>query len=418
MRFQNDIHWTNDDDLVAEFVLQRLEPGEMERLGQHLQECAACNEVVMREKMVAAGAKLAARRGLKSRLQNRLAATAGARPGKHQSVQQTRERLPWPRILSAAAIVTIILAVGVYNDWFQTRYPGAVKSQPEIAQERAPSPIGGTRQSSDAANAAALKAKVEPGQQRGSGKQEDRPVTLHSTPPALNKDELRTHISTDEKEIASVMADQSIESDAAKKSGAASPSHLRGGRASEVQTSSRNEDSFSPRTDAVSNAGTLSVLTERRQDESPVSIWVEGTPSDRANVSGDIQPLAKTDEPSPRTKGLYQTLRGIGKSRVTSNQFLGNSVLVKQEPAEQLPRAQQSIQSVRGTIQTLLRSDKDTLHMTLFLDQPLSEAELRTARVETINQDSLVIFLAHQQIGYRLTPEIQSRVNMKARQVK
>jgi hypothetical protein len=418
MSDQDHIHWTNDDDLVAEFVLQRLEASEMARLSGHLHECAACNEVVTREMKVAAGAKRAARRGLKSRLQNRLATAAAARPGKHQSVGQSRENLPWPRILSAAAIVTVILAVGVYNDWFQTRYPGADKSQPEIPQESTPSPIGGTGQSTAAANAPATKAKAEPGQQRELRKQEDRPVAINSTPPALNKAEPHTRISAGEKEIASAIADQSAESDAAKKNGVASPSNLRGGRAGEVQTLSRNIDAFSPRTDAVSKEGTLSTLAERRQDESPTSVWVEGTPGERAIVSGDIQPLAKTDEPSPQTKGYSQALKGVGKSRSASNQFLGNSVVVTQQPAEQLPRAQQSIQNVRGTIQTLLRSDKDTLHMTLFLDQPLSEAELRTARVETINQDSLVIFLAHQQIGYRLTPEIQSRVNMKARQVK
>jgi hypothetical protein len=56
--------------------------------------------------------------------------------------------------------------------------------------------------------------------------------------------------------------------------------------------------------------------------------------------------------------------------------------------------------------------------MTLYLDSPLADSELRSANIEVINNDSLILNLSSQRLGFRLPPALQNQANTKARQVR
>ena len=94
-------HWTENEENVDRFLMGRLSGEERSLFLSHLEQCGECRERIARARRTAAQIREAGRRELKSRLSDRIK----ARPAP----------IPWPHVLSAAAIVIVVVGVGLYT---------------------------------------------------------------------------------------------------------------------------------------------------------------------------------------------------------------------------------------------------------------------------------------------------------------
>jgi anti-sigma factor RsiW len=88
MTDDGDRHFASDEELLSLYVLGRLDESERERLDRHAAMCSTCMEALRAEMRIAAGARRLGRENVKAELRQRIAAE--------------RERVRWPRVLSAA----------------------------------------------------------------------------------------------------------------------------------------------------------------------------------------------------------------------------------------------------------------------------------------------------------------------------
>lgn len=116
------IHWTTDDDLVRDYLLGLVKIEVKLELEAHLSSCPACRERIAEEQSIALGVRQYALFTQKEQLRALTGAADAA--------------VPWPRILSIAALLVIIAGIGVYNRWFFG--PG---SQPGLSEPTFEQPI-------------------------------------------------------------------------------------------------------------------------------------------------------------------------------------------------------------------------------------------------------------------------------------
>ena len=106
----NNQHWTDDPELVELFVSGNMRQERKRELESHLDQCASCRKIVDREATLRDGTRLYARNALKSRLRKRLS---------HTPIS----RVPWPHILSAAAVLIIIVGIGIQTRLWKSAEP-------------------------------------------------------------------------------------------------------------------------------------------------------------------------------------------------------------------------------------------------------------------------------------------------------
>jgi len=106
----NNDHWTDDPELVELFVSGNMRPERKRDLESHLGQCASCRKIVDREAILREGIRIYARNTLKSRLRNRLG---------HAPISC----VPWPHILSAAAVLIIIVGIGIQTRLWKSAEP-------------------------------------------------------------------------------------------------------------------------------------------------------------------------------------------------------------------------------------------------------------------------------------------------------
>ncbi|MEP0822987.1 MAG: hypothetical protein HRF44_09060 [Ignavibacterium sp.] len=98
-------HWTNDPDLVENYVLGTISQEGRKALEAHLGVCASCMETVARERLMKQGVRSYGRRLLKERL-------------KTMVDQRERRAVPWPHVVSIAAALLIIVGLGLTYRWW------------------------------------------------------------------------------------------------------------------------------------------------------------------------------------------------------------------------------------------------------------------------------------------------------------
>ncbi|MBI2619723.1 MAG: zf-HC2 domain-containing protein [Ignavibacteriales bacterium] len=98
-------HWTRNPELLEQYVLDRLGNSERVSLDEHLRECDSCRKAVQDEKDLIFGVKRFGREEMKQRLAAR--------------VQQSHTGpIPWPHVVSVAAVLLIVVGLGIYNRWW------------------------------------------------------------------------------------------------------------------------------------------------------------------------------------------------------------------------------------------------------------------------------------------------------------
>ena len=329
-------HFAEDPGLLEEFVLGRLDRMSTERYEEHLRTCEVCREAVDEERMIAAGAKRYGRDQLKERLRARM----GEGP--------TR-RVPWPHVLSAAAILVILIGIGITQHWFTARV-----------------------------------APVENLEAEGPPKD----FKIESTAPEMRNEPLPMQ--------------QPAPSSSEHAPGSRTAGKMR--RQEETKAKEPDKDVGYAPAPADRAEPLLSAEGERRTQTTrsslgkgiPREYWITGTLSARS--------IATMEAPAGQTskKDLMESARPAtapGSTGITR----GRISLEQRSPSELSASFRDQRQSSgQPGIPTLIQQTEAETVMTLFPAVPFDSTQFHEARVERFGADSLLVSIGNQQIGYRL----------------
>jgi hypothetical protein len=387
MTDNSNIHWTDDDELLSKFVLRHLSPSEEERLTSHLRKCEKCQHAVKEETRVAAGTKLAGRLEMKDQLKARL------EESEHVISSSTKRpsvfQIPWMRVASFAAVLVMLIAVGVYNNWFSANYWNTSAPPEQVAQQQT-SPHTETLE------------KDERVSETKQGKD-----NTHSTviPNEDRSDRARANETQRRREKRSTdkgYADNEL----AKSAGAAASPDIAAGNAHEEARQMNSEVR----------------LTDESMTPPPQAFWVEGhvISSEAAPRDEMRNQLAEQPKKQVFARRQIESMEKLGDQNMLRLDRDSTSIVIalNQKPSSSLPPSQQNKQGQPRLVQTFIENRISNIQMTLYLDSLVPDSELRSADIETIGADSLVLNFSNQRIGYRLPPALSEKVNTKARQVK
>jgi hypothetical protein len=335
-------HWTDDEDLLAGFVLNRVGAEERQRLEAHLRSCEQCRRAVEAERLLAAGVKKAGREELKERLKKKL-------------VPSKKFVVTWYQVVGAAATIVVLISIGIYSHWFS---PGGAEEGPMAVRRET--------------------NKLEIPENRTKAGEKDKGVTTSPSQGARAQPPREA-----EREHAIAVPSVPVETEA---KGAIQP------KVAPLQVTAAQ---------APKSAEAL-----KKQVSGETAVWVQGVIlSNEAETRGEVQlyaPLAEKKLDELRLQKAEPT--GVtGRKRVA---LLGGKeigeVAVAQEPVSNLPASHQARQEEPDRIETLLQRTGGKLVLTLYLDTLVSGPELRNARIELLSEDSIIVNMGGRRIGYKL----------------
>lgn len=347
-------HWAHNEELLADYVLGHVGAEQRLSLDSHLRECESCREVVASEMVLAAAAKRIGRSELKARLQK-------------TALHQPEHGIPWPRILSAAALVVILIGVGVYNQWFITKSPTepTIQEIPALAKkDEPPQPKQEAKQSTEIQAVAPKQKMAAP----PSLKKESH-TPEYAAAPAAGQDK------DDSQEFAAKIAD---EKDAPKKM----------------------------------NAPQGNIQSEGFAGESaPNSVWINGT-----IIAGDDRKDQQQFEGMDSYRSYAYEERAANRAEgVRRNLLRSRSTQITQQPFASLSSQHQLQQSATtNSLPAQMQRIGGILQIILYPEHPFSDEALNQAKVTYIERDSIILSVDSLQAGYRipkalLEPPIQQR---------
>ncbi len=354
------IHWTADEHLLAQYVLGQLDARQETELAKHLLECPQCRDAVAAEQQLAAGVRRAGRDALQQRLARRL--------------EEKRTGTNWYRVAGVAAAVVVLLFVGIYNKWFFSDQ----------------TPLADSRLKSDS---------IAP-------KSESTPLQPAPAKPSTE----RTQLADVSKPTAAGRDQAELEEGGARRSELDKVKGYEGGKkrgAMNVPVPERPVDNLS-RIDQM-----MAAASEQE------GIWVQGrVVSEEPVVRAENKAMEKSAEDlrenAPKGKkepSARMSLSARSRSLATE----GPAVIVVQRPVSDLPRNQMLGRQNLSQVQTLLRTDASGVSMVLYSDSLYNKNELGQARLQTIREDSVILQIGNQRIGYRLPP---GSIDQLAKQLK
>ena len=342
------IHWTTDEHLLAQYVLGQLDAGLTADLEKHLHDCPQCRDAVAAERQLAAGVRRAGREALKQRLAQR--------------VGQKRSGTNWYRVAGVAAAFILLLTVGIYNKWF-------FSGETQLADSRLKT------------DSIAPKAEATPQQ------------------PAPEQ------FSPGKTQLADVSKPSAAERGHAESGGGVRNAELdkKKGEPEGVKRDVMNLP-------APDRSGNLFAKKDQMMAAAPEpeGIWAEGTVlAGETNVRAISQAMEKStkDVSGNVQKGKKEPAALMSLAARSRTLAAGGSpVIVTQRPVSDLPRGQIQRGQKVSQVQTLFRSDASGLSMVLYSDSLFNRNDLGQARLQTISEDSIVLQVGNQRIGYRLPP--------------
>ncbi len=327
-------HWTDNEDVLERYVLGRIDAQTRRILDEHLEHCAPCREAVQRETELAAGVRLKGRDELKARLSQRLRA-------------RSRMAIPWPHVISAAAVLVIAVGVAIYAFWtpLETWYEEQM-SDARPQQNEAPSDVASEEQGMPPSAGADAVARRNEALVERINRAKGAPEKLEQAPAIAE--------------------------------------------AAEPQM--RDED----REDKDLGFAEVSAQS---------SAWVQGmivqSPADKLDRRTNQTDAPAAPAAEMEAAKLRKTRQQEGASTVQPIQ-----AELQQRPATSLPQAQQRLRLEQNgrAIETLLEKTPEGLRLTMYFDQPIPDEELQAARVEAVGADSLLVVMPTQQIAYKIPP--------------
>jgi hypothetical protein len=334
-------HFASNEELLSRYALGRLDDAERERIDRHAAGCSTCMASLRREMRIAAGARRLGRDDLKSELKRRI--DRESRPAR------------WPRILSAAATVGIVVGLGVYYSWFseRTSVPAQVGADSPVASRTGPltqvekkAPAQGIRDKEMAEKTAEPSASSSA--QPAAKQKAEAPSTYASA-----ENERRTEYR------------KMVRSETAP--GAA------GGETSGGEFWSDGiVEGAVPVPEAAASRGGVAPQ-EKKQDLAKGNAMKED--EDRLNEEAD------------RLKGAVHRTQG--------------EYLIRQQPASSLPGDRERPGKDQQRVPTRFDQRGNRTTMTMYLDSLVDEKDLKSARVDAVRDDSVVVTLGGKKILYR-----------------
>lgn len=356
MTHSTNIHWTEDQELLEQFILHRLDEARRKELEAHLLVCEECQLAVKNEQELVLGIKRVGREEMKARLKERI---AGTKP------EPSSRQIPWVRVLSAAAIIVILVGVGIYDRWFTKEQPNT--SEQLISQQQP-----------------ATAREIPEAQKNATAEQEK---SKHDVAPSnvLRRDQ------------ASPYGDELLaKQDKAVRQGEA-------GQAMKLQA---------PETDIVGAGKKDAVLHDeagRKAPEdvvSPKRIWVDGNVL--RTESSEMMKEARQED-----RQLKALQPSVSAQTAIAAKVVG--VTVTELPLEELPALRQMRQQrLRDPIvQTRIEHLEGEIHFMVYRNNPSLKGKPQQAVLRQIGSDSLVISVGRERIGYKVQGGIDALTTRK-----
>jgi hypothetical protein len=333
------LHWTDDEDLLARFVLNRVEAAEREQLEAHLRSCERCRRAVEAEQLLAAGIRKAGRDQLKARLRERV-------------VPRKKFEVTWYQVAGAAAAIVVLVSIGLYNRWFIS----GVREQPPMAAQQ--NEVDKLEMPADRSKPIEKDREKGPSPAAGAGTARPRGAA---------------------KGIAAEAPQVPFE---AKSNRALEP------KVAPLQIAAAQAEKEPEALDK----GTLEART----------VWVEGTVLSQAREDRAVLPAGKKAEQQHARKMEEPAPAFQQQALVRTKEAAG--FIITQLPASDLPESRRQERQRSNAIQTLLGRTGEKLHLTIYLDTLVTDPELQEARIVPISEDSIILNLGSQQIGFKIPP--------------
>jgi hypothetical protein len=325
-----------EPDTIEDAVLGRLTPDDSSRVESHVRVCARCREALEQERLIAAGTRAWGRAAMKQKLAGRIAIAS-------------RQRTPWPHILSAAALLVVIIGVGVLFRWRSPdREPGTSFSDSVFSGEP----------TKDARPAPAPSAVSE----------------------ESARSQIREQVSPADREISR------YDKKGAPRTGAQIP-------APGIETAATEELEQPVLEQKAKMKSTAADEVAKAPD---LNVWVEG-----------IQ------WSTPFASGMQAQPAGASNQGVSANRLEARSKVVKHEMAallvfiiNQRPRGElhdtRPVGYASGMNPAHVVRVGDTLYVTLYLDTLLTPERLQSTFGQQATPDSFQIMLPDRILGYRI----------------
>jgi hypothetical protein len=358
------IHWVEDQDLLEQFVLGRLESPDTSALEKHLRECAQCREVVDRERELVAGIRLAGRDALKRRMSQKLR-------------QREARTQVWYRVAGIAAGIVLLVTIGIYNRWFDgTETP---------------------KETSDRTD------------QRGK---------LAAPAPSVAP---QGELSNQEKprgEVESRTPEQATQAAQGLGAGASKSGGVESGRLAEAKVEKPKDFTSVDALRDEEHREKKDRLAASTVGTSVATTWVEGTvisEEDYNRPAAEERVAKALDERSTMRKGKQENNLAGKPAMVEGAHNTSQNYVVTQRLLSDLPRSQQLQRQRANSIQALLQKDPSGTQLTVFLDSLLTKKEFDRSEVQTIGEDSIIVNLGNRRVGYKLPPEWTGQMQQSKR---
>lgn len=347
MKHSSNMHWANDEEALSQYVLNRVDPAERIDMERHLATCETCRKAVLDERRLAAGAKLLGREQLKSRM------------GRMVELSEP-VRIPWPHVVSAAAVLVIVLGVAIYHQWL----PTTERSETFVTKD-----LPATHRKADSSFASPEAGRENVSKE--SPEAESTPFAASATKGARKTEETRRVIS---------------------EAPAGAPAEV-------AELSGRDQDA-----------------TEARplEKNEVASVWVVGSVGLREEPVLEEEQMNRNDEMRTFTSESARAKSALGKTLQdrlaqdkTGETFQyqhaqkQSTYHLVQRPVELLPMTRQHLVSP-GTVQTLVEPAAGGYQLVLYTDSSFSEEEIRAASISQIDEDSVDVVIGKKRISYRL----------------
>ncbi len=354
MSESKNIHWVENEDLLEGFVLGRLEPAEMARLEEHLQECDQCRKAVSNERELVAGIRLAGRESVKHRLAQR--------------IEQRKEHgANWYRVAGVAAGIVLLVTVGVYNRWFTGTETRVEKQHRDDRTEKRAEPSPSISPQGQVSNA--QKSHVGAAKRAADEEGQKAPGLATAAPKAAGAESGR---------VAEAQVDK-----------------LNDLKATDVAREGERREK-KDRIAAVAMASTVATT------------WVQGTViTERYQNRPALQEMAANakDGRAMLRKGKAENILAGKAAGAGVNENVVQNFILSQRPSSDLPPSQRTQQQRASSVQTLLQKNPTGTRITVFLDSLLTKKEFDQTHVQTIGEDSIILNLGNRLVGYKLPPD-------------
>ena len=347
------IHWVENEDLLEQFVLGRLESTEVAKLEKHLQECDPCRKTVAKERELVAGIRFAGRASVKHRLAKRLE-------------QRKAHSANWYRVAGMAAGIVLLVTVGIYNRWF-----AGTETQTE-KRDRA-----------------------------------DKTEKLAEPAPPVSPERQMTNAEKPHLDAARRAVDEEGQKVPSPTAGASRAAGAESGKIAEAQVDKLNDLKA---TDAAKEGESREKkyrFAAATVASTVATTWVEGIVISERNQNAPAQMEMAANAKDVRVvlrKGKEELLLAGKAANVDAGENKVQGFIITQKLLSDLPPSQRAQQQKALSVQTLLQKDPTGTRLTVFLDSLLTKKEFDQTHVQTIGEDSIILNLGNRLVGYKLPP--------------